>query len=146
MKRLLSVLLVLSLAVSNLSLSTPHTPLSNRALPVGFKKIHLQGSATLSGGCTITYNLVLDVTIIPTRFNSLTGTVSFSGTCTGTQNLNISQLRGTVNEKTRETTGFQIVDNIFNNPTRQKEFELLLQKEINKNRDQIFDPSGSKDL
>lgn len=43
------------------------------------------GSITLSGGCKITYTLVIDYDVIPPRINSIHGTLTMSGPCSGTQ-------------------------------------------------------------
>ena len=102
------------------------------------KKFNLQGSVTLSGGCTVSYDLVLDISIIPLGFNSLSGTLSMSGNCTGVQTLNITTLRGRVNQETKMTSFFIIEEDLFNDKGLQLDFEKYLIVQINENREEIF--------
>lgn len=108
-----------------------------------FKIFHLVGTVTLSGGCVVSYNLTLDVSFIPPRFNSLSGTLTLSGNCTGTQTININQLRADIDDETKETTNLEI-DEISETFSlgQHLEFVLHLQAQINEEKDEIWDPTG----
>ncbi len=104
-----------------------------------FKKFHIVGSLTTAQGCHMSYDLWLDVSIIPLRFNSLTGTITTSGNCAGVQSINVTSLRGTIEENTKETSDFKIDDQIFSNSLDQAHFEKVLQKQINLQKNQVWD-------
>lgn len=103
-----------------------------------FKKYHLVGTFTTPQGCTYSYDLYLDVSLIPPRFNSLTGTMTTSGNCTGTQTINITSLRGLVKNDTKETSYFGINESVFQDQILQDQFEKVLQEHINNEKDLIW--------
>lgn len=102
------------------------------------KKFHIVGSYTTPQGCHYSYDLILDVGLVPPRFNSLTGTITSTGNCTGTQTINITSLRGVVDPQTYETSNFKIDETIFQNTAEQERFEKVLENQINNERDQIW--------
>ena len=63
-----------------------------------FRKVHLVGSFSTSGGCTIGYDVYVDIVTVfgwpPIKVKSVEGTLTFSGTCHGQQNINI-QMKAT---------------------------------------------------
>ena len=55
-----------------------------------FGKKRITRSFTLSGGCTVAYDVTISYTIIPPSITGISGTVSFSGNCTGSQSIEAS--------------------------------------------------------
>ena len=102
-------------------------PVKNSAEANYFKKVRVTGTITLSGGCVISYDLWVDVTVIPPSINSITGTMVFSGTCTGTQTINA---KATVN-KLKETTDFSVTTPKVNPVLASDEFKAAIIKKLN---------------
>jgi hypothetical protein len=94
------------------------------------KKIHVTGTGTLSGGCVVKYDLVLDISIFPASLNGMTGSLSFSGECSSQQTVVISA-KGTVSPE-KEIYNLKIGQRVFEKQETQYELELELQKTINK--------------
>lgn len=92
-----------------------------------FKKIRVTGTITLTGGCVITYELLVDVTLFPPTVNGISGTMTFSGTCTGTQTINA---KATVN-KLKVTTDFAITTPKVNPVLASEEFRAAMVKKLN---------------
>ena len=53
-------------------------------------KRHFEGTITLSGGCKIKYSIDIDYQLIPPRVNSIHGSLTMSGNCSGTQTFRAS--------------------------------------------------------
>jgi hypothetical protein len=94
------------------------------------KKIHVTGTVTLSGGCVVKYDLVLDISIFPASLNGMTGTLSFSGECSLQQTV-VMSAKGTITPE-KEINNLKIDQRIFEKQEQQSELEMELQKRLNK--------------
>lgn len=89
-----------------------------------FVKIHLEGSITLHG-CTMTYDITVSYNIIKNEVTNVSGSLSFSGACSGSVNFDIamrSNSDGTINE-------LPVFDQV--DVDKKSEFERQLVSEIN---------------
>ncbi|MDB5200859.1 MAG: hypothetical protein JWQ27_268 [Ferruginibacter sp.] len=136
MKKILASLAVLialaSFTTGNVN-PAANTPLSGKH---SFKKYHVTGSVTLSGGCHVSYDLWVDVSIIPPRYNGISGTITMSGNCSGTQTINA---RASV-DQTKDsyvTSGLVIDERVFDE-REQAELAAAIQAQLNTESDAIF--------
>lgn len=139
MKKFLTLFLVLAISLGYYHSQAAPSITENRIERIKqFKRFHLVGSVTLSGGCVATYDLWVDVSIVPPRYNGISGTITMSGNCSGTQTINA---RANVNESmtsdTYETTEFHIVENVLSS-TDQKLLEDDIQIQLNLDSFEIF--------
>lgn len=129
MKNLFFSLLLISFLAPALSFAAI-TPIAiEQDAPL--RKKHFAGSVTLSGGCTISYSIDIEYTIVPPSVTSIHGSLSFSGTCTGTQTF-----RARAN-----TDGDGLITSIESDSkdenVQSEEFKKLLIEKLNQER--IFD-------
>lgn len=97
----------------------------------GLGKRHLEGSFTLSGGCHIKYSVDIDYQLIPPRINSIHGSVTMTGNCSGTQTFRAS---ATTNDKGQITS---VETDLKDKYLQTEEFNSAFAKSLNELR--IFD-------
>jgi len=100
MKKFLFLSLFLLFASANLAaMETSTLPQNENEHADFFRKKTFSGSITLSGGCRVKYVITVDYDLFPPTINSVSGTVTLSGPCSGTQTFSAratTDERGTV--------------------------------------------------
>lgn len=90
-----------------------------------FRKAHLEGTIRLSGGCVIHYSIDVEYTIIPPAIQGVSGTLTMSGPCSGSQTFSA---RATTSESgTVETVTFNPSRGVLADP----EFNRAFVNELN---------------
>ena len=86
---------------------------------------HFTGSITLSGGCHVSYSIDIDYSILPPGVNSIHGTLTLSGNCSGTQSFRASAVTNKKGEilSTDNNSDDEII--------RSEEFKVTFAKSLN---------------
>ncbi|CAN5850803.1 hypothetical protein BH11BAC4_BH11BAC4_22710 [soil metagenome] len=130
-KLILSLCLIFSIvSISFAEAGAPYKTSQQNEVKSFWKMFHVRGTITMSGGCIIAYDLYIDVSIFPPGFNLISGSLTMSGNCSGSQNINA---RGTVSEN-KQTTDFEVISaeaGKVNPVFTSKEFRLAMVKKLN---------------
>ncbi len=91
MKKVASILFMALFLTPCLLSAESRNPYSETEFEAKLIKVKtFKGKLTLSGGCNVEYSITIDYDILPPRINSVHGTVTLSGNCTGTQTFRMS--------------------------------------------------------
>lgn len=88
-------------------------------------RYHAVGTIHLSGGCTVSYDAWIDYTLIPPGINSIHGSVTLSGSCSGSQTFRSTA--DVAEDKTITNVVVEFSDSILNS----EEFAKALEVELN---------------
>ncbi|MGL2965967.1 hypothetical protein [Flavobacterium sp. XGLA_31] len=90
-----------------------------------FTKKHIEGDIKLSGGCVIHYSIDIDYQLFPPRINSIHGSITMTGPCSGTQTF---KAVATTDEKGTITA---LETDLTDKNLQTKEFNEALMKSLN---------------
>lgn len=84
-----------------------------------------KGSITLSGGCHISYSITIDYSLLPPAINSVHGSLTFSGSCTGTQTFRMAA------KTDKDGNVLSVESDVKLEESKMEEFNSAFVKELN---------------